>query len=136
MKRIIIIVCIFPLYVLASPIEDFSEISAMYLGTCVATEKLKSQYCPKSSAASPNSCITQIVDLLPIRHRKEFLSILKEQFSMIETESSLGVKRGFVKVMGLFNNDSEKACISYGSSLNTMKYEKYQQLKLISNQIR
>ena len=135
MKKIIILISIFPLYAIASPIEDFSEISGMYLGTCVATEKLKSQYCPNSSAAASNSCITQIVDLLPIRHRKEFLAILKDQFSMIETETSQGVKKGFLKVMGLFNNDSEKACISYASSLNTMKYEKYQQLKLISKQI-
>jgi hypothetical protein len=136
MKRIIIIVSIFPLYVLASPIEDFAEISAMYIGSCVATEKLKSQYCPNSSAVPPNSCITQVVDMLPTRHRKEFLAILKDQFSMIESESSNGVKKGFLKVMNLVNNDSEKACIGYGSSLNTMKYEKYQQLKLISKQIR
>ena len=120
----------------ANPIEDFGEISAMYLGTCSGLEHLKKNYCRNSSSEKTSICINRTLDLLPSKMRNEFAPVYNEQIATINNESSNGVDKGFAKTLNLLKNDNEKACLSYASSLNTMKYEKFEQLKRIARQLK
>jgi hypothetical protein len=119
----------------ANPVEDFGEISAMYIGTCSGLEHLKKNYCYNSSSEPTLLCINRALDLLPSKLRNEFAPVYKEQLATISSESSNGVDKGFAKTLNLVKHDKEKACFGYASSLNTMKYEKYEYLKKISRQI-
>lgn len=120
----------------ASPIEDFAEISAMYIGTCIGLDYLKKNYCSSSSLISPKTCVNQTISLLPTKNQNEFASILKNQFNDLNQNATNGVDKGFAKVLVLVKNDSEKACFGYASSMNTMRYEKFEQLKQIAKQIK
>ncbi len=120
----------------ANPIEDFGEISAMYLGTCSGLEHLKKNYCGNSSSEKTSICVNRTLDLLPSKMRNDFVSVYNEQIATINNESSNGVDKGFAKTLNLLKNDNEKACLSYASALNTMKYEKFEQLKRIARQLK
>jgi hypothetical protein len=119
----------------ANPVEDFGEISAMYIGTCSGLEHLKKNYCHNLSSEPTLICINRALGLLPSKLRNEFAPIYKEQLVTINSESSNGVDKGFAKTLNLVKHDKEKACFGYASSLNTMKYEKYEYLKKISRQL-
>jgi hypothetical protein len=120
----------------ANPVEDFGEISVMYIGTCSGLEHLKKNYCHNSSSEPTLICINRALGLLPSKLRNEFAPVYNEQIAAINNESSNGVDKGFAKTLTLLKNDTEKACLSYASSLNTMKYEKFEQLKRIVKQFR
>ena len=138
MKTLLLILSILPITnnSYANPVEDFGEISAMYIGTCSGLEHLKKNYCHNSSSEPTLLCINRALNLLPSKLRNEFAPVYKEQLATINIESSNGVDKGFAKTLNLVKDDKEKACFGYASSLNTMKYEKFEQLRRIAKQLR
>ena len=114
------------------PIEDFAEVSAAYIGTCVGINYLKQAQCPKMSAVDPRECINQTIDLAHPKYRSPFMAELDKQIPIINREIPPYIAKGFSKTEQIFNN-KDSACISYGTSLMTMKNEKLGELKRISN---
>jgi hypothetical protein len=116
----------------AEPYDDFSEVSATYIGLCYGMEYLKSKKCPQFSITLPNKCIDNVTTLVPSTNSVQFARALLEVKSQLKTNAINGIEVGFAKTLALTKGDIEKACIGYGSSLATMSHMKYEEVKRLS----
>lgn len=119
-----------------NPKEEFGEQSAMYVGSCLGIEYLKKRHCPTVTAIEYKSCIKQAEDLLPQRLRAEFSQAMAMSDRDLHTTISDAVDRGYSKSVSLLNGDKNSACSNYATSMNTVVYLKYEELKRIATRIK
>ena len=120
----------------ALPYEDFGEAAGMYIGSCYGLEYLKSKYCRQQSQVSPAKCVNNAISLVPSADKDEVSRMLNKAHTSLKTLATDSVDVGFNKALAMSVGDNEKACIGYGSALNTVSYMKYEELKVISKRLK
>lgn len=116
--------------------EEFGEQSAMYVGSCLGLEYLKKRHCPTVTAIDYKSCMRQAEDLLPNRMRNEFRQAMTMNEREMHSTVADGIDRGYSKSVSLLNGDKNSACSNYATSMNTVVYLKYEELKRIAIRIK
>lgn len=119
-----------------SAISEFGEQSAMYVGSCLGLEYLKKRHCPTVTAVDYKSCMKQAEDLLPHRLRTEFKQAITMNEREMHSTVADGIDRGYAKSVSLLNGDKNSACSNYATSMNTVVYLKYEELKRIATRIK
>ena len=110
--------------------SDIGELAGSYYGSCMALSYLKQTYCPVILIPSQNQCESNTLNALPPRFQKLFLNLLKDTFITNGlTEINHAIDVGFEKVLNMTNEDKDKACFTYGTSLLTLNYQKLEELK-------
>ena len=135
MKKIIkfiLLLFFIPGIVFGHPIEDFAEVSASYIGTCIGINYLRQTQCPKLSSVDNQECINQANNLVHPKYKSIFRVELDKQIPIIKRDIPPYIAKGFDKTEQIYKN-KDSACIFYGASLLTMKSEKLGELKRISN---
>ena len=120
----------------AEPYEDFGEAAGMYIGSCYGLEHLKFKYCPQQSQVNPAKCVDNVTSLVPTADRNEASKIFNKTLASVKKNVIDSIDVGFNKVLAITKGDSEKACLGYGSSLNTVSYMKFEELKVISKRLK
>ena len=87
MKKLInnlLFLLLIPPFAFAHPIEDFAEVSASYVGTCIGINYLKQTQCPKISTVDSQECINQANTLVHPKYRSIFKLELDKQIPIIK----------------------------------------------------
>jgi hypothetical protein len=126
-----ILLTLFSTLVSAHPSEDFGEASAKYIGLCHALTYLKENYCPLVKAPALERCIDNVVILVPPKFQSNYRLLVNGYKNQIDMNIKASVPGGFAKTMGMFSNDREKACISYGTGTITMMHQLLEESKRI-----
>lgn len=120
----------------ASPVAEFGEQSAIFVASCLSVDYLKKRHCPSISTIDYKSCISRAEDLLPQRMRVEFRQAMATNDRELHSTISEGIDRGYSKSVDLLNGDKNSACSNYATSLNTVVYMKYEEMKRIAQRIK
>jgi hypothetical protein len=114
-----------------SAVTEFGEQSAMYVGSCLGLEYLKKRHCQSVSAIDHKTCIKNAEELLPQRMRSEFRKAMALNDSDMHGTISPAIDKGYAKSVSLLNGDKAAACSNYATSMNTVVYLKFEELKRI-----
>lgn len=120
----------------ALPYEDFGEAAGWYIGSCYGLEHLKSKYCPKQSQVNSAKCVNDVMSLVPISDKKEFSKMLNKTLASLKSMATDSLEVGFKELLVITKGDSEKACLSFGSTYGTVNYMKFEELKVFSKRLK
>jgi len=130
MKNILFLMILCPMISFATPAEDdFGEATGVYIGLCYGINILKRQSCPSVEEVNTSSCETEVLRLLPAKYHEGMKYAINSVRPTYLNDLPKDIARGFKKSMVNMNGDIKSACISYYTAINTMKYQKYEELK-------
>ena len=130
MKKLLVAILILPITVLASPAEeDFGEVAGGYVGLCYGNNILKKRYCPSVEEVSTSKCENDVIALLPSKYQGSMKSALTQSRATFIEDLPDSLDKGYKKSVVNMNGDRNAACLTYSASLNSFRYQKFEELK-------